>query len=275
MTAMITAVDAAEHSIPRPRASGSASGATAVTVVSDHSIIGQVLAVALRDLGFATRHLGRGEALSPDEAGGLPRCEPGAGLVVLVLEPTRRRHLGVVAQAEVGLVTALRESGHTVLLLVNAASLDAADVVTVEATAAAIEAGATGVLDTSDSLDTLLKSLTAAAAGHLPAEAEPRRWIARHEITVNRRQRLRQRLRQLSPRERQILHALYHGERPATIAERCGIAIATVRSQIRSILIKLDVHSQLEAVALLHQHPLPDYVEAELTVATSLGSSSA
>jgi two-component system nitrate/nitrite response regulator NarL len=92
---------------------------------------------------------------------------------------------------------------------------------------------------------------------------------------VNRRQQLRQRLRQLSPRERQILHALYHGQRPATIAERCGIAIATVRSQIRSILIKLDVHSQLEAVALLHQHPLPDYVEAELTVATSLDTSSA
>ena len=273
---MIAVVDAAaEHPSPRPRAAGSASSATPVAVVSDHSIIGQVLAVALRDLGFATRHLGRGEALSPDEVGGLQRCEPGAELVVLVLEPKRRRRLGVVAQAEVGLVTALRESGHTVLLLVNAASLDAADVDTVEATAAAIEAGAAGVLDTSDSLDTLLKSLTVAAAGHLPTEAEPRRWMARHEITVNRRQHLRQRLRQLSPRERQILHALYHGQRPATIATRCGIAIATVRSQIRSILIKLDVHSQLEAVALLHQDPLPDYVEAELAGAASLDISSA
>ena len=280
---MITAVDTATE-LPSPRHHAARSDsvatpvATPVAVVSDHSLIGQVLAVALRDLGFATSHLGRGEALRPDGpngVGGLPRCEPAVGLAVLVLEPTRRRHLGVVAQAEVGLVTALRESGHTVLLLVNAASLDTGDVVTVEATAAAIEAGAAGVLDTSHSLDTLLKSLTVAAAGHLPTEAEPGRWMDRHEITVNRRQRFRQRLRQLSPRERQILHALYHGQRPATIAQRCGISIATVRSQIRSILTKLDVHSQLEAVALLHQRPLPDYVEAELTAAASLDTSSA
>jgi LuxR family maltose regulon positive regulatory protein len=57
----------------------------------------------------------------------------------------------------------------------------------------------------------------------------------------------------LSPRERQVLRALYEGQRPVSIAAAFGTSVATVRSQIRSIHSKLHVSSTLEAVALWHR----------------------
>ena len=54
---------------------------------------------------------------------------------------------------------------------------------------------------------------------------------------------------QLSQRERDVLDALVDGRSANTIAAMSFVSITTVRSQIRSVLQKLDVNSQLEAVA--------------------------
>jgi len=54
----------------------------------------------------------------------------------------------------------------------------------------------------------------------------------------------------LTPREREVLSALAKGQRAEAIASESGVSSATVRSQIRSVLAKLGVNSQLEAVAL-------------------------
>jgi DNA-binding CsgD family transcriptional regulator len=59
----------------------------------------------------------------------------------------------------------------------------------------------------------------------------------------------------LSPREREVLELLTEGMRAAAIAEYFVVSMPTVRTQIRSILAKLDVSSQLEAVALFRQQP--------------------
>lgn len=56
----------------------------------------------------------------------------------------------------------------------------------------------------------------------------------------------------LTRRERAVLVGLLDGLRPADIAERDFVAVVTVRNQVQSILTKLNVHSQLEAVALAH-----------------------
>ncbi len=53
----------------------------------------------------------------------------------------------------------------------------------------------------------------------------------------------------LTPRERAVLAGLVGGLRPADIARRDFVSVVTVRNQVQSILIKLNVHSQLEAVA--------------------------
>jgi len=54
----------------------------------------------------------------------------------------------------------------------------------------------------------------------------------------------------LTPKERAVLSALAQGQRAETIAGASVVSSATVRSQIRSVLTKLGVNSQLEAVAL-------------------------
>ncbi len=53
----------------------------------------------------------------------------------------------------------------------------------------------------------------------------------------------------LTPRERAVLAGLVGGLRPADIARRDFVSVVTVRNQVQSILVKLNVHSQLEAVA--------------------------
>lgn len=57
----------------------------------------------------------------------------------------------------------------------------------------------------------------------------------------------------LSPREQTVLHCMMRGLSAVEIAEAQYVAVTTVRSQIRSILTKLDVRSQLAAVALAHE----------------------
>jgi two-component system nitrate/nitrite response regulator NarL len=54
----------------------------------------------------------------------------------------------------------------------------------------------------------------------------------------------------LTPKERRVLAALANGQRAETIAAASVVSEATVRSQIRGVLAKLGVNSQLEAVAL-------------------------
>jgi two-component system nitrate/nitrite response regulator NarL len=53
----------------------------------------------------------------------------------------------------------------------------------------------------------------------------------------------------LTPRERAVLDALVSGLRPGDIARRDFVSVVTVRNQVQAILTKLNVHSQLEAVA--------------------------
>lgn len=60
-------------------------------------------------------------------------------------------------------------------------------------------------------------------------------------------------LRRLSVREGEILRYLMAGLAPAEIARRDFVAEATVRTQVRSVLAKLGVSSQLAAVAVAYR----------------------
>ena len=63
------------------------------------------------------------------------------------------------------------------------------------------------------------------------------------------------RLDSLTERERRVLDRLARGQRAQAIATDCHVTLtATIRTQIRAVLHKLEVTSQLEAVALLHEY---------------------
>jgi DNA-binding NarL/FixJ family response regulator len=60
----------------------------------------------------------------------------------------------------------------------------------------------------------------------------------------------------LSTRERQVLQLIARGRSTREAAEDLGISIHTIRGHIKRILLKLGVHSRLEAVALALRHDL-------------------
>jgi DNA-binding NarL/FixJ family response regulator len=118
--------------------------------------------------------------------------------------------------------------------------------------AAAIAEGAIGTVPKSSSFERLLHTILAAAQGRpVLTEAERRQWIAVHNEHEKRRRARDERLGSLTTREREVLELLAEGYRADRIAKKFVVSLATVRTQIRSIFTKLDVNSQLQAVAVL------------------------
>jgi DNA-binding NarL/FixJ family response regulator len=96
-----------------------------------------------------------------------------------------------------------------------------------------------------------------AAADDKPvmSEAEHQHWLVQHRRYRAQEIELSRPLSRLSSREREVLELLAEGHRAAAIGERLVVSMTTVRTQIRAILAKLEVNSQVEAVALLRQQP--------------------
>jgi DNA-binding NarL/FixJ family response regulator len=67
------------------------------------------------------------------------------------------------------------------------------------------------------------------------------------------KQEIRARFDLLTPRERQVLLAMMDGVLVRDIARQSVVSEATVRTQVKSILSKLGVSSQLAAVGMAHQ----------------------
>lgn len=211
-----------------------------VLVIDDHELFATSLRMALRMKGFDARQA---------EVGKLPevlaqRCPRGGGLVVLGLDLSRDARGNRVRGAD--LVRGLRAQGWQILVVSGR--------VDQSATAVAIAEGAFGSVPKSSSFETLLRTVTAAAQGRaVMSEAERQAWLARHQSHLVRERAVNQRLDRLSNRERQVLELLAEGLRASAIAAKFVVSMTTVRTQIRSILTKLEVTSQLEAVALVYQ----------------------
>jgi DNA-binding NarL/FixJ family response regulator len=118
----------------------------------------------------------------------------------------------------------------------------------------AVEAGASGFLDKNAAIDDLLRVVHAAAAGELLIDPT---MLARliPELAAERRatNEIRAKLARLTPRERDILMLMTQGRGSESIAEHLVISRPTVRTHIQNVLTKLEVRSQLEAVALAAQ----------------------
>ena len=86
-------------------------------------------------------------------------------------------------------------------------------------------------------------------------EQRSQEWLGRHRGHRLQQRHLSWRFDQLSGREREVLTLLVGGHRAGEIAEHFTVSLSTVRTEIGAILDKLDVKTQLEAVALASQHP--------------------
>ena len=212
-----------------------------VVVIDDHELFSTALTMALRGQGLDA------DTVPVEDLGGLldgPSTE--AGLVVLDLDLGRDDQGAYRHGAD--MVGRLRERNWSVLVV--SGSVDQPGV------AAAIAGGAIGSVPKSSSFEVLLGTIVTAARGEpVMSTVEHSEWVDRHRRYLARERELSRRLGRLSRREREVLELLAEGQRAAAVAERLVVSMPTVRTQIRSILTKLEVSSQLEAVALLRQHP--------------------
>ena len=116
---------------------------------------------------------------------------------------------------------------------------------------AALDGGALAWVPKNAPLPALLAAVRAAQDGRPVMAAEQRdQLIATARRLTAERGALTAKLDRLSQREREVLAMLAQGRRAQAVAEHFVVSLATVRTQIRAVLAKLEVSSQLEAVAL-------------------------
>jgi DNA-binding NarL/FixJ family response regulator len=208
-----------------------------VLIVDDHELVGTSLLMSLRSEGLDAHLAGRGGVDTVLAAAG--RLTP--GLVLLDLD------LGRDAQGQpidgIRLVQPLGAVGWTVIIL--SGSSDHARI------GSALDAGAMAWVSKNAPLPALLAAVRAAQEGRSTmADDRRERLIALSRQRGAERTELDAKLAKLSQREREVLAQLAQGRRAQAVADHFVVSLATVRTQIRAVLTKLEVSSQLEAAAL-------------------------
>jgi two-component system, NarL family, response regulator DevR len=200
---------------------------TRVLIVDDHEVLASSLAMVLeaepdlKSVGVAgTLEKARSMVVSttPD---------------VILLDHRLPDGDGVAA---IGELRRLRPSAQVVVLTASAAD---------HVLVAAIEAGASGFVSKSRSLDELTSAVRAAATGEAVISPE---MLARLLPRLQRSGRARH--NDLTEREREVLGLLAEGLSNAAIAEQLFVSVHTVRNHIANLSAKLGAHSKLEALSI-------------------------
>lgn len=208
-----------------------------VLIIEDHELLAQSLAFALRAEGVDT------ETLKPETSDQILKVAGDLRPTVVLLD----LELGGQIGESIPLIAPLEELGAQVMMVTGVTNR--------VRLAECLEAGATGLIDKGTPFDQLVEAVREVAElGNLVPPQQ------RHELLGElRRQRAADRERlepfeRLTSREQQVLAGLMEGKSADKIAEDSFVSLATVRSQIRAILLKLDVNSQLGAVALARKN---------------------
>jgi DNA-binding NarL/FixJ family response regulator len=212
-----------------------------ILVIDDQQLIASTLAYSLRDNGFDAHYLlvTDLEAVQTAALAHLP------GLVLLDLD------LGAGPDGElmdgVDLIVPLRAQGWTVLVITGTTDLDRI--------AEAVAHGAANWVVKGANFPELLATVVEMTNGdgHL-SQAERAVLIKRYQEVMATRRKEVERLKRLSPREREVLGRLIEGATAAAIAAESHTSIRTVQTHIHRILTKLEVSSQLAATAIAVRH---------------------
>lgn len=208
-----------------------------VLIVDDHKLVASALQIAL-----TTRGLDAVEADAHSISTILASARRTATrLVLLNLE------LGTSATGQsmklAELIGLLQAEGRKVLAISGRARP--------HTVAAAVAAGAICCCQLGDSFESLFEMIVRTIAGEMVmSETERHEWLRVHRRRYTKRNSVVTGLDRLSLREVEILALLAEGHRAAAIANMFAVELTTVRTQIRSILSKLSVNSQAQAVAV-------------------------
>lgn len=203
-----------------------------IAIVEDHTLLAESVGLALSAEGLEV-----GVADLSDETAVLASISPDSSLLVLL-----DLDLGAPIVDGASLVPSMTAAGARVLVVTGVA-----DPLRI---AAALEAGAIGYVEKNAPFEVLLDTVLRAAAGEqVMADNDRQTMLAslrRHRSA--RREELAP-FSSLTPRERAVLAKLTAGQSVEAIAADWVVSSATVRTQVRAVLTKLGVRSQLAAVA--------------------------
>jgi DNA-binding NarL/FixJ family response regulator len=209
-----------------------------VSVVDDHILFAEAMVVALVHRGYDARCVvpsadaPTGGSLISQVLSGNP------DVVLLDLD---------LGQAGDGLDLIVRLSSRAFVVVVTGNS----DPVRI---GAALAAGAATVISKSYPLEQILDTLTRLRDG-LPAMAKEERerlvghWRQQRQFD----REIKARFALLTTREGEVLGELMAGRQVSEIARRSFVSESTVRTQVKSVLSKLQVNSQLTAVGLAYR----------------------
>jgi two-component system, NarL family, nitrate/nitrite response regulator NarL len=229
-------------------------GMNRVVVVDDHVLFAQVLEATLRVEGYEVDRVDVDDRRmrTPQLLNRIRGLRP--SVVLLDLD------LGRGGDAT-GLVRPLTRAGLAVVILT--ASADRLR------WGECLRDGARAVLPKSADLEFLLGTLRLITDGSpLPGRREREQLVAAGMMETAGRHELRRRLDRLSDREREVLGHLMAGWPVREIAQASYVSEATVRRQVKSILARLEVTSQLAAVSLAYEtewkppsRSIPDFTQ--------------
>lgn len=122
------------------------------------------------------------------------------------------------------------------------------------------DAGAAGCLMTSDAPAFVLEALRGAAAGQ-DGWISPQlsRQLLPGQTSVH------DRLRQLTPRECEVLAAVMRGQANPEIAEALHVSTGTVKNHVHHILQKLDMSSRLKLIVWGYDHDVRTWLRLQKT----------
>jgi len=207
-----------------------------VAVIDDHRLLAETLVDVLVGYGVAARTV---EGLT---AAGI-LADLGANPPDAVILDY---HLGGEIGTSAPLIPEIVKLGCAVLVVTG----DMGRLIVAEC----LEAGAAGVLNKGVPAGAVLEGLSKAVAGRqIISDAERHELIQALRQERTRRTRRMVRFDELTPREAEVLRMICDGMSAAEIADESYVSLATVRSQIRAILMKLGVRSQLAAAAEARQ----------------------
>jgi DNA-binding NarL/FixJ family response regulator len=218
---------AARESVAAPR----------IAIVEDHELLAESLFYVLQDEGYQAAVIS-GTALE-DIGDALVAFRPDVVLLDLNLGPEVGSALPLVTR-----LTA-EEDMRVVVITGVEDRLKLSE---------CIEAGAVGLISKAASFESLLMAIRDAVESDAAmSEVERQDWLAELRRYRAEDENRRRPFERLTPREQEVLARMCQGHSATQIAEESYVALSTVRSQIRAVLMKLGVGSQLEAVAVAHR----------------------
>jgi DNA-binding NarL/FixJ family response regulator len=206
-----------------------------VVIIDDHELLARMLERALASSGIAATSVTGRQLADALEVARQFRPD----VVLLDVD------LGAGADAA-ALIPELVGAGCRVLLLTGSRDLVALGTL--------VELGAHGVLSKDEPPESVVESVheaVTAGGGSISASVHHCLQALRERRAHDRR--VNAPFERLSRREQEVLAALIGGQSAAAIAEASFVSLSTVRSQIRSVLTKLGVTSQLAAVAMANE----------------------